>query len=92
MPGENSDEYVQFSTGEGNLGGAFPKVGMNPGGPQSPGPMVYIGTDDIPASLAKIEAAGGTILSPAMEIPGFGSMAVFQDTTGNTVSLWKSID
>ncbi len=70
MPGDMPGKYVQFSTGEGNLGGAFPQAGPIPGGPEMPpSPMLYIGTDDIPATLAKIEAAEGTILNSGMEVP-----------------------
>ncbi|MFQ5407474.1 MAG: VOC family protein [Anaerolineales bacterium] len=91
MPGDMPGEYIQFSAGNTDMGGAFPQAGPMPDGQEmKPGPMVYIGTDDIEASLSKVKAAGGTVLNAGMEIPGFGSMATFRDTSGNVVSLWKS--
>jgi uncharacterized protein len=48
----------------------------------------YIETDDVAASLAAIEAAGGKTLVPPVPIPG-GTFAWFADPEGNTVGLWK---
>ena len=48
----------------------------------------YIQTDDIPASLKQIEAAGGKIIVPPVEIPN-GTFAWFSDSEGNTIGLWK---
>ena len=47
----------------------------------------YIETEDIAASLAKVEAEGGTTLVPPVEIPS-GTFAWFADVEGNTVGLW----
>jgi uncharacterized protein len=48
----------------------------------------YIETDDLPASLKQIEAAGGKTLIPPIEITN-GTFAWFSDLEGNTVGLWK---
>ena len=53
--------------------------------------LLYIGTDDIEASLAKIESLGGKILSPKHEIPGMGWWAFFADPTGNKLGLYKRL-
>lgn len=80
-------DYTTFSTG-GDAGGGFNPISEdNPAGRV----MVYIGCDDIPATLAKIEANGGTVLVREFEVPGQGWMATFTDPTGNLVSLWKSV-
>jgi uncharacterized protein len=48
----------------------------------------YVQTDDVAASLKKVEAEGGKIVVPPMEIPT-GSFAWFADVEGNIVGLWK---
>jgi predicted enzyme related to lactoylglutathione lyase len=49
----------------------------------------YIGTDDVAASLKKVEAEGGKTVVPPVEIPS-GTFAWFTDVEGNTVGLWKA--
>ncbi len=79
--------YGMFSTGEGQLGGGF-----NPPNPQMSmkGTVVYIGTDDIPGTLAKAEAAGGKTIVPESEIPNMGWFALMSDPDGNVVGVFKS--
>jgi predicted enzyme related to lactoylglutathione lyase len=79
--------YSTFVTGEGPAGG-FSQVadGMATAGQTT----VYVGTDDIDASLAKAEQLGGKILMPKMEIPNTGWMGLFQDPTGNIVGLYTA--
>ena len=50
--------------------------------------LVYVGTDDIEASLAKAESLGGSTIVPKTEIPGQGWFAVFTDPTGNRMALY----
>ncbi len=81
--------YTNVSTGQEGLGGGLNPVGENvPAGTVT----VYIGTDDIDATLAAIEANGGKTLVPKTEIPGFGWFAHFQDPTGNVVGLWTEMN
>ena len=49
----------------------------------------YIETDDVAASLKKVEAEGGKTVVPPVEIPT-GTFAWFADVEGNTVGLWKA--
>jgi uncharacterized protein len=80
-------EPVPYSMFEGgNIGGGFPDVGEM----YQPGDViVYIGSDDIEADLAKIEELGGKAVTPKMEVPGMGWLAMFTDPTGNRLALWK---
>jgi predicted enzyme related to lactoylglutathione lyase len=79
--------YTTFSA-EGGTGGGFNPVGENnPAGTV----LVYIHTDDLKASVAKIEANGGKILIRNYDIPTVGSMATFQDPTGNTLALLQPL-
>jgi uncharacterized protein len=54
-----------------------------------PGPLFYVGCDDVDATLTTVEAAGGTTLMGRSPIPGMGWMALFQDTEGNRVGLFQ---
>lgn len=83
--------YAQFSA-EGGPGGGF--VGLGGDGPmqyKADKLLVYIGTDDIDASLASIEAHGGKTVLPNTEIPHIGWFAIFTDPTGNDVALFKAL-
>ena len=80
-------DYAMFEA-EGGPGGGFPKVD---GQMVTPGAvLVYVGTDDIEASLAKAEALGGSTVVPKTEIPGQGWFAIFSDPTGNKLALYTS--
>ena len=83
--------YVQFIA-EGGPGGGFVEVGQS-GMPieyKSDSLLVYVGTDDIDATLAKVESLGGKTLMPKTEIPQVGWWGVFSDPTGNRVALYTS--
>lgn len=54
-------------------------------------PVIYIGTDDIEASLSEIEAAGGKTMLAKTEIPGTGWFAYFADPAGNRMALYTSM-
>ena len=76
--------YTTFNPGK------EPGGGFNPVGEQvkAGDVFVYIGTDDIDATLGEIEAAGGKTAIPKSEIPGVGWFAFFTDPTGNMVALY----
>ena len=85
--------YVQFAA-EGGPGGGF----VQPAAATADNPeykpdslLVYIGTDDIDATLAQVEAHGGKTIMPKREIPHVGWFAVFADPTGNRVALYTSM-
>lgn len=50
----------------------------------------YLATDDVDATLAKVTAAGGTVMMPAMDVMQAGRMAVVVDPTGAVVGLWQA--
>lgn len=78
--------YTMLDTGNQGLG-----VGLNPISAENPAGTVllYISTDDLDASVAKIEAAGGQVIMPKYEIPMVGWMAIFQDPSGNNLALMQ---
>ena len=79
--------YATFEVDGGPGGGLNPVREDYPAGTIS----VYVETDDINATLAKVEQLGGKILvSPSM-IPGIGNFAFFSDLTGNSVGLLEPL-
>jgi predicted enzyme related to lactoylglutathione lyase len=83
-------DYTMFQA-EGGPGGGFVNLGDMNGLPVKPGDvLLYINTDDIDASLAKIAALGGKVLLGKMEIPHVGWWAAFADPSGNRMGLFTS--
>lgn len=85
---EHIDEmnYTTFKAGDGVAGGFNPVTESNPAGTVT----IYIETDDVTASLNDVEKAGGTIVSPEMEIPNTGKFGLFRDPQGNMIGLYKA--
>ena len=84
--------YVQFMA-EGGPGGGFAEVGQS-NAPVEYKPdslLVYVSTDDIDATLAKVESLGGKMLMSKTEIPHVGWWGVFSDPSGNRVALYTSM-
>jgi len=80
--------YAMFNSGEDVGGGLNPVSDTNPAGTT----LAHIGTNDIEATLAKIEAHGGKMTVPKTEIPGMGWFALFNDPTGNTIGLYQAME
>jgi uncharacterized protein len=71
------------------IGGALVDSGGFHNPSATDGPLIYLnGNPDLQNILEKVEAAGGSILVPKMEIsPEYGFMAVLMDTEGNRIGL-----
>jgi predicted enzyme related to lactoylglutathione lyase len=84
--------YVQLRA-EGVPGGGFVEVGGS-SAPIQYKPdslLVYVSTDDINATLAKVESLGGKTVLPKTEIPQMGWWAVFADPTGIRIGLFTGL-
>ena len=95
--GTNTHEesgYVMFNTdSDDGIGGG----GIQMGDEEEMKPYItfYIQVEDLSASLAKVNAGGGTTIMPPMEIPGSkgaASMALFLDPENNPVGLYQVND
>ena len=53
--------------------------------------LIYVWTDDIDATLAKVESLGGKTLQPKTEIPQNGWFAFFADPAGNRIGLYTGM-
>src|SRR4051812_7249723 len=49
-----------------------------------------LATDDLDKTLESVTRAGGRVVSPPMDIPGQGRMAVAVDPTGASFGLWQA--
>lgn len=49
----------------------------------------YVTVDDLDASMAKVEPAGGSLMGPAMDVMEAGRMAVVADPAGAVFCLWE---
>ena len=80
--------YAMFESPEGVGGGLNPVSESNPAGTVT----VYVGCEDIEATLAKVETLGGKTVVPKSDIPGMGWFAIFSDPTGNLIGLYTSLN
>jgi predicted enzyme related to lactoylglutathione lyase len=81
--------YPMFAA-EGGPGGGF--VQVSDVSHTVGRPLLFIGTDDIDASLAAVEAHGGKTIMPRTAIPHVGWWAVFADSSDNTLALFTRDD
>lgn len=76
---------IQHPGGEGEVGG-MAETGTKPTG--SDGPLVVIFSQDLEASLALVQAAGGRITKEPFVFPG-GRRFGFADPSGNELAVWS---
>ncbi|URW75134.1 VOC family protein [Sphingomonas donggukensis] len=76
-------DYRMIDTGTTGLVGGLARYteGQTPGG-MTPGWRFYVGVDDVDATVAKLTAAGGSVILPAFDLPGVGRMAYVADPQG----------
>jgi uncharacterized protein len=75
------DFYQTRDAGPGRIGALQGRRTI--GGQTMPGMELTFGVDDITATVAAIEANGGTILMPPFHIEGVGRLVFFRDSEGN---------
>ena len=75
--------YCEFQ--DGRLTGGFTTLApVNAAG----GPLVILFADDLEATLARVESAGGGIVKPIFEFPG-GRRFQFADPDGSELAVWS---
>lgn len=62
--------------------------GLAPGEPKPGGPLVVLYSEDLEATQARVEAAGGKVVVPIFEFPG-GRRLHFADPAGNVLAVWS---
>jgi predicted enzyme related to lactoylglutathione lyase len=89
LPGDQ--DYRMIGRGDGGFAGGV--LGLSDEMRQHgarPIWLGYIGVDDVDATVARIEAKGGTVLMPAFDIPQ-GRIAMAADPQGNPFYVMKPI-
>jgi len=74
--------YQVRNAGSGVLGALQERRDLVPGKPVV-GVEASFGVEDIHATIAAVEAAGGKIIMPPYRIEGVGELIYFEDTEGN---------
>lgn len=90
-PTDQGGEYLMATMGGKSAAGMMQQ---SPGQAEMGLPSLwntYITVDDIAASIAKVEAAGGTVMMPSMQVMEAGHMAVIGDPTGAVICMWQPI-
>jgi uncharacterized protein len=77
--------YAQAKKDGKDVAGIGPK--MTPEAPTAW--SVYVGTRDVDDLVRKVQAAGGTVVAPPMQVGEQGRMAVFRDPSGAFISAWQ---
>lgn len=57
---------------------------------KTPSPVITIGVGSVEEALKKVEAEGGTVITPSTPIPGMGAFGYFKDPEGNVMGLFQS--
>lgn len=71
--------YTIFKAGDRQVGGA---IAPPPGKNVPPSWLAYCSVDDVDVALVKATKLGGSVMSPAMDIPNVGRFAVVLDPQG----------
>lgn len=95
-PGPEYGGYHMIVSDGKTIGGMMSSL-MGPDGPTDepqnpPWWSVYVHTSDIDSTVARAEAAGGSLLIPTMDVGTLGKMAVVSDSAGAMIGLWQGID
>lgn len=75
---------IRAASGDGEVGGLNGEREPGPGGP-----LVLLFSDDLDATVAAVESAGGTITAAPYEFPG-GRRFEFADPVGNVLGVWAT--
>lgn len=80
-------DYTMFMP-ESGPGGGLPRASdtMRPGET-----LVYVGTDDLEATLARALELGGKVIMPKTEIPAMGWFAIISDAAGAHMALYQGM-
>ncbi len=74
--------------GQGGINGGIMKPQEGPW----PGNMTfYIDVDDLEVYRSRIATAGGKVIVDRMEVPGVGSLMLFDDPDKRVIGLWQQL-
>lgn len=76
-----------FSMQDESYGAAGTLVQTENYTPSEEGVLIYFSSDDIDATLARVEEKGGKIVTPKTSIGEYGFIGRFRDSEGNRIGL-----
>lgn len=79
--------YTMLRKEQKNVGGLY-ELGESMKG-MPPYWMPYVSVENASETAARAKSAGGTVLKDAFDVMDIGRMAVMQDPTGATLSVWQ---
>ena len=85
IPMGDNFTYVMFDLGNMSVALSQLEDSIQPGDV-----ILYLHSDDLEADMARVSELGGQVLLPRQDIPGFGSLGIFMDPTGNRVAFWQN--
>ncbi|MDP4129658.1 MAG: VOC family protein [Bacteroidota bacterium] len=80
-------EYATFPGDEKGFGASGALVKIDQVKPGNGGILVYFASEEINTELGRVEAAGGKIIRPKLDIGEFGFIGLIEDTEGNMIGL-----
>jgi predicted enzyme related to lactoylglutathione lyase len=81
--------YTMVTQDDGNVGAMYEMdAGMKAAGVR-PHWMTYVTVENAAATVARVPELGGTVIKDAFDVMDIGSMAVLQDPSGATFSVWQ---
>ena len=84
-PRPEAGGYGMFTLGGKRVAGLGPQMNTN----MPPFWSVYVTVSDADEALAKVTAAGGTVVMGPMDVFDAGRMGIVQDSLGSFVSIWQ---
>lgn len=91
-PTDVGEPYVMASKGEQSAAGMMTQAAEQREMGIPPFWNSYVTVDDIVATTAEVEGAGGTVMAPPFDVMDAGKMAVIVDPTGAVISLWQPLE
>jgi predicted enzyme related to lactoylglutathione lyase len=81
--------YFNFRAGEHLVAGCMQGEEGTASTSNGTGWMIYLCAADAEATVAAVAAAGGQVLTPAMQLHELGSMALVTDPAGAGIGIWQ---
>jgi predicted enzyme related to lactoylglutathione lyase len=90
MPMGPDDFYTIFKLQAGDVSAACTLRPDQRAQGVPPNWLIYVAVDSADAAATRAAQAGGKVLAPAFDVMDVGRMAVLQDPTGATFSVWQA--
>jgi predicted enzyme related to lactoylglutathione lyase len=90
QPTDGPGDYTMARRNGQNAAGMMPLTTEMAASGMTPVWSTYVSVNDIEATLARVEPAGGTTMGPVMDAMDAGRFAVIADPAGAVICLWEA--